>query len=82
MKLGELRANVKTWSQERGILDQSTYEKQIEKFFEERAELFTTTDAKDALGDQMVCLINAELLLHTATVKPDFRGYGALWFGA
>ena len=72
MQLDELKANVKTWSAERGILEQSTYEKQIEKFFEERAELFTTTDAKDAFGDQMVCLINAELLLHTATVKPDF----------
>lgn len=75
MQLDELKANVKTWSAERGILEQSTYEKQIEKFFEERAELFTTTDAKDAFGDQMVCLINAELLLHTATVKPDFGAF-------
>ena len=62
LSLEQLKINVEGWSRKRGILDQSTYEKQIEKFFEERAELFTTDDPKDAYGDQMVCLINADLL--------------------
>lgn len=64
LSLEQLKTNVEGWSRKRGILDQSTYEKQIEKFFEERAELFTTDDQKDAYGDQMVCLINAYLLDH------------------
>lgn len=69
LSLEQLKINVEGWSRKRGILDQSTYEKQIEKFFEERAELFTTDDPKDAYGDQMVCLINAYLLRGTAKVN-------------
>jgi hypothetical protein len=69
LSLEQLKINVEGWSRKRGILDQSTYEKQIEKFFEERAELFTTDDPKDAYGDQMVCLINAYLLRGTAKLN-------------
>lgn len=67
--LSQLEKNVEGWSRKRGILEQSTYEKQIEKFFSERAELFTTDNPKDAYGDQMVCLINAYLLRSTASVN-------------
>jgi len=63
MKLEELRKNVLQWSSDRGILEQSTYEKQVQKFYEEKAELVTTPDIEDAYGDMMVCLLNAELLL-------------------
>jgi hypothetical protein len=62
MNIEELIEKVKQWSEERGILEHSTYEKQIEKLFSERAEIFTTDDLEDSYGDQMVCLINAGLL--------------------
>lgn len=52
----QLEKNVKGWSQKRGILDQSTREKQMVKFEEERREMM------DAIGDQAVCLINAYAL--------------------
>ena len=68
MTLDELYANVERWSKKRGILAQSTYEKQVQKYFSERAELFTTNDVEDAYGDMMVCLINAELLHETQTI--------------
>ena len=66
--LQKLEKNVEGWSRPRRILDQSTYEKQIEKFFSERSELFTTDNPMDSYGDQMVCLINAYLLRGTASV--------------
>jgi hypothetical protein len=54
--LQQLEKNVEGWSRARGILDQSTYEKQMLKFDEERLEMM------DAIGDQAVCLINARLI--------------------
>ena len=54
--LNQLEKNVEGWSRARGILDQSTYEKQMLKFEEERLEMM------DAIGDQAVCLVNAMLL--------------------
>ena len=54
--LQQLEKNVEVWSRKRGILDQSTYGKQREKFDEERLEMM------DAIGDQAVCLINARLI--------------------
>ena len=69
--LEQLKENVKMWSQTRGILSESNYEAQISKFFEERRELFTTNDIEDSFGDQMVCLINAQLLEHTRTIRPQ-----------
>jgi len=54
--LQQLAKNVEGWSRKRGILDQSTYEKQMLKFDEERLEMM------DAIGDQAVCLINARLI--------------------
>ena len=67
--LEQLEKTVEGWSERRGILAQSTYEKQIAKFFSERAELFTTDNPRDSYGDQMVCLINAYLLRGTASVE-------------
>ena len=75
MNIEELTEKVKRWSEERGILEHSTYEKQIEKFFSERSELFTTDDAEDSYGDQMVCLINASFLFRQDVIKTDFIDY-------
>ena len=66
--LDQLSQNVKTWSEQRLILEQSTCAKQIEKFYSERAEMITTSDLKDSYGDQMVCLINAYLLEDDGTL--------------
>ncbi len=60
--LQQLRENVIDWSTRRGIYEQSTCAKQVEKFYSERAEMITTDDLQDSYGDQMVCLINAEHL--------------------
>ena len=54
--LSKAEERVEQWSGNRGILDQSTCEKQMLKFKEERLEMM------DAIGDQAVCLINARLL--------------------
>jgi hypothetical protein len=54
--LSKAEERVEQWSGNRGILDQSTCEKQMLKFKEERLEMM------DAIGDQAVCLINAKLL--------------------
>lgn len=56
ISLKQAEKKVEQWSGNRGILDQSTCEKQMAKFKEERLEMM------DAIGDQAVCLINAKLL--------------------
>lgn len=66
--LEQLSQNVKPWSEQRLILEQSTCARQIEKFYSERAEMITTDDLKDSYGDQMVCLINAYLLEDDGTL--------------
>ena len=63
MNRERLAANVYEWSKHWGILEHSNYYKQIEYFFSERSELFTTNDVEDSFGDQMVCLINASYLI-------------------
>lgn len=59
MKLEQLEENVREWSKARGILDQSTYTHQIIKYGEELDEM------RDAIGDMVVCQINAGLLAET-----------------
>ena len=56
MNLEALESNVHQWSSARGILEQSSYEKQMVKYEEEKREMM------DAIGDQVVCLINANFL--------------------
>lgn len=56
MNLEALESNVHQWSSVRGILEQSSFEKQMVKYEEERREMM------DAIGDQVVCLINASFL--------------------
>lgn len=66
MKLKKLVALVRNWSSVRGILDQSTVEKQVDKFTEEFGEFFTAKTDKermDAIGDSVITLINANFLL-------------------
>lgn len=64
--LEQLEKNVEGWSRKRGILDQSTCEKQLEKYREEQLEMM------DAIGDQVACLINAMLLKGIS--RPKFYG--------
>lgn len=56
MNLEALESNVHQWSSARGILEQSSFEKQMVKYEEEKREMM------DAIGDQVVCLINANFL--------------------
>lgn len=56
MNLEALESNVHQWSSARGILEQSSFEKQMAKYEEEKREMM------DAIGDQIVCLLNANFL--------------------
>lgn len=63
-KFTKLSMNVIAWSCARQIIPNSTPTAQLLKAFEEMGELASATakqrnaDAKDAIGDVLVCLIN------------------------
>lgn len=61
MDLTEFKENVTAWGESRGIYAGSTWQKQLEKWGEERAEMLyaeTTEELIDAIGDQAVCLVH------------------------
>lgn len=65
MKFEEFKEKVEGWAQVRGIYDQSTEAKQVDKFKEELWEYLTSSsidELKDAIGDMAVCIVNAYYL--------------------
>ena len=65
MELDKFIENVNNWAEIRGIHEQSTETKQVEKFCEELFEYLTAEhviselELMDAIGDMAVCLVNA-----------------------
>ena len=63
MKLETLMTNVYQWSKVRGIHEESDQDAQVQKFCEELGEYLTLSSVEegmDAIGDMVVCLINAQ----------------------
>lgn len=59
--LQEYEDLIRQWGEDKGIYAQSTWQKQLEKWGSERAELLyaeTDKERKDAFGDQYVCLVH------------------------
>lgn len=59
--LEEFIQNVTQWGKTRGIYGHSTWQDQLEKWGEERAEMLyaeTMDELMDAFGDQAVCLVH------------------------
>ena len=59
--LHEYEELIRQWGEDKGIYAQSTWQKQLEKWGSERAELLyaeTDKERKDAFGDQYVCLVH------------------------
>jgi hypothetical protein len=62
MKFEDFKIKVEHWAEVRGIYDQSTEKKQVLKFAEELGEYLiadSDSEAMDAIGDMVVCIINA-----------------------
>ena len=79
MKLDKFIENVNHWAEIRGIHEQSTEVKQVEKFCEELFEYLTAEPAiielelMDAIGDMAVCLVNAAWFIGDQLFIHDFK---------
>ena len=79
MKLDKFIENVNHWAEIRGIHEQSTETKQVEKFCEELFEYLTAEhviselELMDAIGDMAVCLVNAAWFVGDALYITDFK---------
>lgn len=65
MRFEQFKTNVEAWAEERGIYEHSSVHAQVLKAVSEMGELADATiknnngDFQDAIGDVIVCLINA-----------------------
>jgi hypothetical protein len=78
MKFEDFKRNVEQWAQVRGIYDQSTEDKQVDKFIEEHWEFVTAEDDQergDAVGDMAVCIVNAAKLAKGNALMLTREGY-------
>jgi len=78
MQFSDFAREVTNWGDSRKIYTESTWQKQLEKYGAERAELLyaeTDKDRMDAYGDQLVCLMHCRNMYtgaidHSLPIKP------------
>jgi hypothetical protein len=78
--LEEYEELIRQWGEDKGIYAQSTWQKQLEKWGSERAELlYAETHKKrmDAFGDQYVCLVHVRNM-YTGVTRLVTSYYGEL----
>ena len=75
--LEEYEELIRQWGESKGIYAQSTWQKQLEKWGSERAELLyaeTDKERMDAFGDQYVCLVHVRNM-YDEIIKGESRVY-------